>query len=281
MGVRRIEIGEKRVKTLHVSESALESLYSTYNRRCYVHPDPLEFLYDYPDPLDREIIGLIASSLAYGAVMQILGSVSRVIGRIPEPRKYLLNTSRGTLLRTFADFKYRFTTGEEIASLLYGIGRVIRKHGSLQKTFLAGYSDSDPDVLPGLSFLVDEISSEAGSDFYHLLPHPSRKSACKRLNLFMRWMVREDDVDPGGWYTVSPGKLVVPIDVHMFRICSSLGMTCRRQADLRTAIEITESFREISPGDPVRYDFAITRLGIRDEREPDDFIRECIGSQGS
>jgi uncharacterized protein (TIGR02757 family) len=258
-----------------VDRELLDRLYSTFNRREYVHPDPLEFLYDYPDPLDREIVGLIASSLAYGSVMQILRSVSSVLERIPEPRKFLLRASRGTLLSTFADFKYRFTTGEELAALLYGIGRVVKKHDSLQECFLSGMSEADEDILPGLSFLVNEISSEAGSDFYHLLPNPSRKSACKRLNLFMRWMVREDDVDPGGWYTVPSDRLIVPIDVHMFRICSSLGLTCRKQADLRTAVEITESFRNISPEDPVKYDFAITRLGIRDELDPAGFIADC------
>ena len=85
----------------------------------------------------------------------------------------------------------------------------------------------------------------------------------KRLNLFLRWMVRRDDVDPGGWDSVSRGRLVVPLDTHLFRIARTLGFTDRKSADLAAALEITDRFREIAPDDPVRYDFALTRLGIR------------------
>ncbi len=261
-----------------IAWSALEELYSKYNRREYVHPDPLEFLYEYPDPADREIVGLIASSLAYGSVRQILKTVRIVLDRIETPSEFLRNASKSKLERTFSDFKYRFTTGEELAALLIGTGRVIKKHGSLQKCFVKGSSDDDVNILPGLCFLVDEIESEAGHQLGHLLPHPSRKSACKRLNLYLRWMVREDDVDPGGWYTVPPGRLLVPIDVHMYRICLALGLTGRKSADLQTAIEVTGEFRKVSPDDPVKYDFALTRLGIRDELDPSGFISECLGT---
>ena len=109
-----------------------------------------------------------------------------------------------------------------------------------------------------------------------LLPSPSAGSACKRLNLFLRWMVRQDNVDPGGWDSVSPAKLIIPLDTHMHRIGRRLGLTPRRQADLRTAIEITEGFRGICPSDPVRYDFALTRLGIRRDEGVEDFLSGAL-----
>ncbi len=268
-------IAQERQDTSMVDRDALEELYAKYNRREYVHPDPLEFLYDYPDPADREIVGLIASCLAYGGVRQILKSVGRVLERIPEPARILSSTSRAKLERTFKDFKHRFTTGEELASMLYGAARVIKRFGSIENCVLDGMSEDSDSILPGLCRLVDEICRESGSGFMHLLPHPNRKSACKRLNLFARWMVRGDEVDPGGWYNVPSSGLVVPIDIHMHRICRSLGMTGRSQADLRTAIQITETFRRFSPDDPVKYDFALTRLGIRKELDPKDFIERC------
>jgi len=263
-----------------IDRDRLEALYEKYNRREFVHPDPLEFLYDYPDPSDREIVGLVASSLAYGGVKQILGSIRTVLERIPEPSKFIRDSSRDEISKAFAGFRHRFTTGEELGSMLYGAGRVIRRYGSLEKCVVEGFIDLDETILPGICRLVDEISSESGCSFSHLLPHPSRMSACKRLNLYMRWMVRQDDIDPGGWYTVSPFRLVVPVDVHMFRICRGLGITERRQASLRTAVEITDFFRRVSPGDPVKYDFALTRLGIRDELDASVFIDECIASSG-
>ncbi|MCK4719805.1 DUF2400 family protein, partial [bacterium] len=126
-----------------------------------------------------------------------------------------------------------------------------------------------------LTHLVHEVSIESGRKFPHLLPDPGKGSACKRMNLYLRWMVREDDVDPGGWGKVSRSRLLVPLDIHMFRICSMLNLTCRKQANLLTVMEITNAFREINPDDPVKYDFAITRLGIRDELNPGTFINRC------
>jgi len=260
-----------------IDRATLERLYCTYNRREYVHPDPLEFLYKYDDPLDSEIVGLVASSLAYGRVAQILRSVATVLDRIPEPAKYVRIASKGKLERIFGDFKHRFTTGEEIASMLYGAGSVMRRYGSLQACFAKGLSDNDETILPALCFFVDEISSSAGGSLGHLLPHPSNGSACKRENLFLRWMIRRDDVDPGGWYTLSARRLIVPLDVHMFRISRALGLTQRRQADLRCAVEITESFRGFTPEDPVKYDFALTRFGIRDELDSRAFLDSCVG----
>ena len=103
-----------------------------------------------------------------------------------------------------------------------------------------------------------------------LLPSPESGSACKRLNLFLRWMVRSDAVDPGGWSGVSPAMLIVPLDTHMHRIAAKLGLTKRRAADFRAAREVTGAFRTIAPEDPVKYDFALTRLGIlRSETEED------------
>jgi uncharacterized protein (TIGR02757 family) len=249
-----------------MNRTTLERIYDRYHRRCYVHPDPLEFLYLYKDLGDREIVALIASSLAYGNVKQILRSVSLVLRKMgPRPSAFLLDAPSNRIAGTFSDFKHRFTTGQDIARLLWGVKRVIVKHGSLQQCFLSRLHPNDHNVIPALSAFVENLFPE-GCDF--LIPTPGRGSACKRLNLFLRWMVRRDDVDPGGWDGVSPSKLLVPLDTHMHRIALTLGLTKRKQADLRTAIEITEAFRKLSPGDPVRYDFVLTRFGIRKDLDP-------------
>jgi uncharacterized protein (TIGR02757 family) len=243
------------------AKERLEALYSAYNRRCYVHPDPLEFLYDFHDPLDVEVVGFIASSLAYGNVKQILRNVSLVLTKIgPCPSAFLLNSPFNRIAETFIDFKHRFTTGQDLTRLLWGMRLVIEKHGSLQKCFMSRLRRGDLTVIPALSAFVENVFPD-GCDF--LIPTPGKGSACKRLNLFLRWMVRRDDVDPGGWDGVHPSKLLVPVDIHMHRIATTLGLTKRKQADLRTAIEITEAFRKVSPSDPVRYDFVLTRFGIR------------------
>ena len=250
-------------------------LYEAYNRREYVHPDPLEFLYDYDDVRDREIVGIVASSLAYGGIKQILKSVASALSPIPCPADFITNSSKDDLLKLYRGFKHRFTTGEELAMMLFGMKTVLEKYGSLETCFLKGLSEDDETILPALTHFVDELSGVFNERPRSLLPSPGKGSACKRLNLYLRWMARKDDVDPGGWNSVPASKLVIPVDIHMHRISLGLGLTSRKAADLKTALEITAAFRKISPDDPVRYDFCLTRLGIRDDLTPDEFLTAC------
>lgn len=258
--------------TTAVDREKLEGLYRKFNHREYVHPDPLEFLFNYPEIADREIVGLVASSLAFGRVSHILSSVSSVLTAMPPPSQFLRNTSRKQIEKSFRDFRHRWATGGELSSMLIGIKRVIERHGSLENCFLMHFNQDDKSVLPALVSFIGEIAGETGDGYSSLLSEPSRGSACKRHHLFLRWMVRADEVDPGGWKCVRRSMLVVPLDVHLHRICTGLGMTARRNADMKTAVEITNAFREINPDDPVKYDFCLTRLGIRDELDYSEIL---------
>jgi len=252
---------------MKVTKRQLEGLYRRYNRREYVSPDPLQFLYEYDDPADREVVGLVASSLAYGRVAQILRSVRDVLDRMGEPHRFVVDSTPARMRRAFEGFKHRFTTCDEIAAMLSGARRAIRRHGSLGRCFASHLSRGDESVLPALGGFTSEIG--AGTS---LVSEPPKGSACKRLNMYLRWMVRRDEVDPGGWRGVSSAKLIVPLDTHMHRISKELGLTKRRAADCRTACEITAAFRLFAPEDPVRYDFCLTRLGIHPEAKNCDFF---------
>ncbi len=243
--------------------SVLNDLYERYNWRRYVHTDPLVFLYDYDDIRDREIAGLIASSLAYGNVKQISKSVDGVLSLMgTSPAHFLEMSTPRAIERTFSSFKHRWTTGVNLASMLQGAKRVIEKYGSLESCFTCGLETSDVDTVSALTHFVNELKGADGDPSNSLLPSPCRNSACKRLHLFLRWMVRSDRVDPGGWTEIPASKLLVPLDRHMHRFAIDTGLTERKQPTLHTAREVTEAFKEISPEDPVRYDFALTRLGI-------------------
>ncbi len=259
-------------------KQSLDSLYDAYNHRQYVHPDPLEFLYRYKDPKDIEIAGLIAACLAYGRVAQILASVARVLDPMGDsPQLFLEKTSERDIKAAFASFIHRFTKGDELAAFLIGVKRAVAAHGTLEKLFMAGTDARDDTVIPALTSFVAGLRA-ARADCPSLLPSPEDGSACKRLNLFLRWMIRRDEVDPGPWKAMRPSKLVVPLDTHLFRICKGLGLTRRRQADAKTALEITEGFRAIRPRDPVRYDFSLTRMGIR--KDCMDNPIACIMEEG-
>ena len=245
------------------SRGIFEKLYKDYNKRIYVSPDPLQFLYDYEVPADREIVGIIASSLAYGRVAQILKSVQKVLAVLgPSPSKYLKDVEQGEMEEKFKGFVHRFTNEYEIVSFLNCISGVLKRGGSLESLFMSNYNGNTWTAAEAFS---EELMACGGRDKMYLLPKPSKGSACKRLALFLRWMARCDEVDPGGWNKLTPDSLFVPLDTHMFNICSTLGLCTQKSANGRSAIEITEAFRVICPEDPVRYDFSLTRFGIRND----------------
>jgi len=260
---------------IFLNKKKLNELYDKYNHAKFVHPDPLEFLFNYENISDREIAGIIASSLAYGNVRQILRSVSAVLSKMGKsPRDYLESQSDTRIKDDTCGFQHRFTSGGELAQFLVSIKSAIRRFGSLNKLFLNGFRQTDTNVHNALCAFVSELAGKSGVNFNSLIPLPWKLSACKRLHLYLRWMVRTDNVDPGGWIGIGAEKLLVPLDVHMFRICRLMNMTNRRQADLKSALEITSGFKKVSPDDPVRYDFALTRIGIRNDIKLEDFIKQ-------
>ena len=249
----------------------LEELYEKYNDPGFIHPDPLEFVHKYTDPADREVTALVASTLAYGRVEQILSAVGAVLERMgSSPSKWLKATKDREIKDRVAGFRHRFATEEHMAHLLIGAKRVLSRYDSLKNCFLSSWRDDFNTVLPALSPFIEEISSKGNCG--HLLPDPDKGSACKRINLMLRWLVRHDAVDPGGWQDVPAAALIVPLDTHMKKIGIRLGFTTRSGADMKTALDITKEFRKLSPDDPVKYDFALTRLGIRKDGDINDFF---------
>lgn len=204
---------------------------------------------------------------------QILKSVTKVLDKMGSPHDFLVNSDRNGIHAAFSGFKHRFTTGKDLSSMLVSAKLAIGKYGSLEECFMSGLKKSDSDIIPALRSFVGNLSPEFNGGENFLLPCPDRGSACKRLNLYLRWMVREDGVDPGGWKHVPRTKLLIPLDIHMWNICRAAGFTERNQANLKSVIEITAKFAEINPEDPVKYDFTLSRFGIRDELEYADIYK--------
>ena len=250
----------------------LERLYARYNRREFIGSDPLQFVYEYSNPADMEVAALLAADLAYGRVQQIQKSLADLLGRMGEsPNAFVRNFDKQKRAK-LKDFKHRFTTGDDISDLLELLREIIDKFSSIEKFFAQGYNPGDKNIIPALSkfcnSLLDMYAAEhngkTSRGLKYLLVNPANDSACKRLNLFLRWMVRDDDVDLGLWKSVDKASLIVPVDVHMTRLCRIIGFHDRKTASLSTALKITKSFAEIEPTDPAKYDFALTRIGILD-----------------
>lgn len=265
----------------------LDRLYRTFDIR-FLSSDPLLFVHRFKRKEDREIVGLIASSLAYGRVAGIKKSVENVLRVMGDaPYLFTMKFKPRRQARLFSGFVHRFNTGEDIVCLLSFMRQMIEEKGSIGGFFTEGYSPEDKNVKNALiSFSeralrldaygiygTDSLPKEAGVRFF--FPTPANGSPCKRLNLYLRWMVRRDKLDMGLWKGIGPSRLVIPIDTHIARISKNIGLTGRSTPDWKMAEEITEALKEFDPEDPVKYDFALCRLGILDKCPRKADMRKC------
>ncbi len=257
-------------KRLVIIKDVLEKLYSKYNHRDLIKPDPLQFVYRYDNPSDMEVAAFLAADLAYGRVEQIQKSLTNLFKRMGESPYAFVRGFGKAERKKLSGFKHRFTTDLDISDLLMLLKKVLNRYAGIEEFFIQGYNPGDRNIVPALSKFCDSLldmyvaehNPKTSRGLKYLLVNPAKGSACKRLNLFLRWMVRDDDVDTGLWKGIDKAKLIVPVDVHMGRLCKILGLYNRKAVSLATAIKITEGFAEIEPGDPIKYDFALSRIGI-------------------
>lgn len=235
----------------------------------WVASDPLGQVRRFDDPLDQEAAGFVAASLAYGRVSSICAAVERVLS-VMEYRPHAFLASRGWCdVERLAGCSHRFHTPAAIAATLRAAGTAIERHGSLYDTFLLGWSPRQRDTSEALSAFVSRLREYAGPldepALYaarHFLASPSDGSACKRLNLFLRWMVRKGRPDCGVWGDVDPARLLIPVDVHVARIARRMRWTTRVTPALAMSRDVTEAMRRLDPSDPTRFDFVISHLGM-------------------
>jgi len=243
----------------------LDTLVATFDVTT-IEPDPLQLVLRYGDPRDQEVAGLLAGAFAYGRADVVVANVGRVLGQmVPGPYEYLVNFDRAEASRRFAGFTHRFHKTPELVALLTCIAAAIREHNTLGELFRVCYDDADRDIGPSLTRFVESlIGNHRTKALDYLLTSPANHSACKRMNLFLRWMVRRTPPDLGIWTFVDPAKLVMPVDTHIHRIATFLGLNDRKSADWKAARALTDRLAKFDRTDPVRYDFAICRLGILD-----------------
>ncbi|HEY3130162.1 MAG TPA: TIGR02757 family protein [Acidobacteriota bacterium] len=255
-------------------KSTLDSFIDSFRYEDHLSRDPVQFVYRYKDDRDREIAALLSAVFAYGNVTQILGSLDRLfclMGNSPFLYVTGFSPSQAVPLRRFY---HRFNDGRDVAALCLALKRSLEEFGSLQNLFLSSHDPQAQTIEEGLSRFVTNLLHRIPSEVYRrkslphdagvrfLLPSPESGSACKRMNLFLRWMVRPGPVDFRIWQGVQPRQLVLPVDTHIARIGRYIGLTRRANIGWRMALEMTDALRSLNPEDPVRYDFALCHLGI-------------------
>ena len=239
--------------------------------RRYLDTDPVGLVRRFDAPGDREIAAFVAAGLAYGRVASIRGSVDRALAAMgPSPDRFVDGYDEARDGHRFDGFAHRFTRGEALARLMLLLRRARERDGSLEAFFLRADPDPEAETYGGAMaafvdrlFALDDRDDPAARGARWLFPSPASGSLCKRPCLFLRWMIRpEDGVDCGVWTRASRSRLVMPLDTHLVRVARLLGWTRRRSPSWRMALEVTRRLREIDPDDPIRFDFALSRLGI-------------------
>ena len=251
---------------------ALDRLYAGFN-----HPDsatdPIHIVRRFDRDDDREIVGFIAAALAFGRVSSVLQSIERVLAVMgPAPADYIRRFDARRHGPAFAGIVHRWTREADIVAMLWLLRQMIDSAGSVEDFFLEGYDPGADDIVDALdSFSTRAMALDLKAAYgrvpkrpgvCYFFPRPSAGSACKRLNLFLRWMVRRDALDLGVWTRVSPAKLIVPLDTHVIRVGRCLRLTRYTSPGWRIARAITASLRRLDPSDPVKYDFSICHLGM-------------------
>jgi uncharacterized protein (TIGR02757 family) len=252
--------------------SSLERLYQDYNREDSA-ADPVQLVRPFTRPEDREIAGFCAAALAFGRVASVLASIStlfRIMG--DRPAQFVREFEPSRPHPELRAMVHRWTRGVDLAALLWILRQMLERSGSIEAFFAAGLAESDVDVGGALdsfsrrALAIDvrpvygRMPKRAGVCYF--FPRPSAGSACKRLNLFLRWMVRRDQVDLGVWSSVRAGQLIVPLDTHIIRLGRCLRLTRYTSPGWKMASDITAHLRTLDPEDPVRFDFSICHVGI-------------------
>ena len=249
----------------------LDTLYDGFNLD-HSTRDPIWIVRRFADPADREIVAFIASALAFGRVQSVIQTVEAVLGVMGDSPAAFVRAFTPERAPAFATLGHRWIRNRDLAALAWQLHQMLRDHGSLEGFFAAGHAVDADSVEAGLESFSSRAMALDLTAIYggtrpvpgvgYFFSRPASGGACKRLNLFLRWVVRRDAVDLGLWTAVRPAQLIVPLDTHIIRVGRCLGMTTRVSPGWRMAVDITRTLRQLNPDDPVCYDFAMCHLGM-------------------
>ncbi|MFT5640285.1 MAG: hypothetical protein ACI9A7_000382 [Cyclobacteriaceae bacterium] len=246
----------------------LDLKYKEYNQIGFIENDPISIPHLYSKQQDIEITGFVAAMLAWGQRVTIINKCKTFFSLMDNaPHDFIINHSPSDL-KPFLAFKHRTFNGTDALYFIAFFKMHYQQHQSLEDAFLDG-TEHPWNAHSGLMHFANYFFSieDHPKRTYKHIPNPVRKSACKRMNMFLRWMVRQDEcgVDFGLWKKIKPNSLICPCDLHVDRVARKLGLIKRKQTDWSTALELTENLKKFDIEDPVKYDFALFGLGVEEK----------------
>lgn len=252
----------------------LEKYATLYNQPRFIQADPISIPHRFSQKQDIEIAALFAATLAWGQRTTILNNLNRLMECMDHAPFEFVKNHTETDLRKMLGFVHRTFNDTDLLFFIDALRRLYNLHSSLEDVFSQGMKPTDTTVEGALiHFNRSFFNAPHLSRTEKHVSTPEKKSACKRMNLFLRWMVRYDEnsVDFGIWKSINPSQLLCPLDVHVHRTATALGILHRKQADWQATLELTAKLRELDPKDPVKYDYAL--FGISVEKQWDSIGR--------
>jgi uncharacterized protein (TIGR02757 family) len=247
----------------------LDEKVELYNHPSFIKNDPISIPHLFVQKQDIEIAGFFAAIFSWGNRTTIINKSKELMQLMDNSPHQFITTHQPKDLKQLLSFKHRTFTADDLFYFIEFLQRHYTTHNSLEDAFVKGLDKKDKTIGNGLAgFRNYFFSLEHLQRTEKHISSPVQKSTCKRLNMFLRWMVRNDDkgVDFGIWKKISPSQLICPVDVHVARVARQLGLLKRKQTDWLTAIELTDYLRTLDKHDPVKYDFALFGMGVMEDK---------------
>ena len=241
-----------------ITKTELDKLVEKYETQEFIKDDPIQFIHRGKCKEESELYGFIASLFAYGNRKMFIKKLEDIFQRADND---IVNYIKNGDFSNLRGVEYRFSKENDIIPVFEILNKLYTESKGLEELFSYGFS-SDNFLQTVVDYFYSRAPKTVGQGFYHMIPNPANGGAMKRMNMFLRWMVRKPPVDLGIWTFMEPKDLLIPLDVHVARVSRDMGLLKRKSNDFKAVLELTEKLREFCPEDPVKYDFAMFAFGV-------------------
>lgn len=247
-----------------ITKTELDKLVEKYENKTFIKSDPIQIPHRYKDKEDIEIVAFISVLFAYGSRKVFIPKLDELFSKMgKKPLEYIKNGEFSNLI----NFNYRFAKENDVIEILKILSKLYNSNETIQTLFRYGYEQKS-DIKGMLQVVTDYFylnsTDNVGEGFYFMLANPKNNGAMKRLNMFLRWLVRKPPVDFGLWDFIPTSELLIPLDTHVAKISREMNLLTRKSNDFKAVLELTDKLKQFDANDPTKYDFAIYAKGINE-----------------